>query len=97
VLLPAYSGNAFDILLSAIAVTSESQTLITRDKDFDSTAAMIRYGRKAYIRLVPYYVECRRSGREGRGVGASLSLFRPDVSGYIMAFISYTSSFISGS
>lgn len=53
--------------------------------------------RKAYIRLVSYYVECRDSGREDRGVGASLPLFRPDVSGHIMALISYTSSIISGS
>jgi len=32
-------------------------------------------GRKIYIRLVSYYVECRKvNGNEGRGVGASLSL-----------------------
>ena len=30
-------------------------------------------GRKVYIRLVSYYVECRKmSGGSGRGVGASL-------------------------
>ena len=31
--------------------------------------------RKAYIRLMSYYVECRNSGRGGGGVGASLSSF----------------------
>ena len=42
------SVNAFDILISGIAVASESETLITRDRDFESIAKVTELDIKVY-------------------------------------------------
>ena len=42
------SVNAFDILISGIAVANESETLITKDKDFESVAKVTELDIKVY-------------------------------------------------
>ncbi len=42
------SVNAFDVLISGIAVANSSETLITRDRDFESIAKVTELNMKVY-------------------------------------------------
>ena len=79
--------SAFPFLLSSFPIVHTGRLLchpgspprllgLGKDIDFLCTFSILDVpGRKIYIRLVSYYVECRKmDGGRGRGVGASLSL-----------------------